>query len=112
MVTTSKKADKPTNNASSGKKKVKPTVSKHKVKNIPPKAMLTFGKQNYLLMGIGIALVFVGIVLMSGGDMPSPEVWDENIIYGFRRTVLAPILIVAGLVVEIFAIFKNYHIEE
>jgi hypothetical protein len=39
--------------------------------------------------------------------MPSPDVWDDSIIYSFRRTVLAPIVIIIGLVVEIFAIFKK-----
>ena len=58
-------------------------------------------------MGIGAGLVFLGMILMLGGSMPSDDVWDESIIYSFRRTVLAPIVIVAGLVVEVFAIFKR-----
>ena len=58
-------------------------------------------------MGIGLGLITLGLILMSGGGMPSPDVWDESIIYGFRRTVLAPFLILAGLIVEIFAIFKK-----
>jgi len=70
-------------------------------------APLLFGKQNYILMGAGFGLILLGLLLMSGGAMPSPDVWDENIIYGFRRTVLAPILMVAGLVVEVIAIFKK-----
>ena len=68
---------------------------------------LLFGKQNYILMGAGFGLILLGLLLMSGGAMPSPDVWDENIIYGFHRTVLAPILMVAGLVVEVIAIFKK-----
>jgi hypothetical protein len=39
--------------------------------------------------------------------MPSPDVWDDNIIYSFRRVTLAPILILAGLAVEVVAIFKK-----
>ena len=58
-------------------------------------------------MGIGFALVLVGMILMSGGQMPSADVWDEDIIYSFRRTVLAPIVILAGLAVEVYAIFKK-----
>ena len=71
------------------------------------KQELVLGRKNYLLIGVGAVLVGLGIILMSGGAMPSPEVWDDNIIYSFRRTVLAPIVILAGLVVEIVAIFKK-----
>jgi hypothetical protein len=58
-------------------------------------------------MGGGVLLIALGLVLMLGGAMPSPDVWDESIIYSFRRTVLAPIFILAGLGVEIYAIFKR-----
>lgn len=68
---------------------------------------LTFSRETYIWMGIGFALVLVGMVLMSGGHMPSADVWDEDIIYSFRRTVLAPIVILAGLAVEVYAIFKK-----
>jgi hypothetical protein len=66
-----------------------------------------FGKNTYRWMLIGVGLIFVGMILMSGGAMPSPEVWDDNIIYSFRRTVIAPVFILAGLGVEIYAIFKR-----
>lgn len=68
---------------------------------------LVFNKTTYIWMGAGIALIFIGLLLMSGGKMPNPETWDDSIIYSFRRTVLAPIVILAGLVVEIVAIFKR-----
>lgn len=68
---------------------------------------LIFKKQNYLLMGLGAGLIFLGMLLMLGGSMPSPDVWDESLIYSFRRTVLAPVVILSGLVVEVFAIFKR-----
>jgi hypothetical protein len=68
---------------------------------------LMFGRQNYLLFAGGLVLIFIGLALMTGGAMPTADVWDENIIYSFRRITLAPILIVAGLVVEIVAIFKK-----
>ena len=70
-------------------------------------AEFTFNSENYKWMGIGVALIVLGMVLMGGGSMPSPDVWDENIIYGFRRTVLAPIVILAGLGLQVFAIFKK-----
>ena len=68
---------------------------------------LPFGKKNYQLIGLGAVLILIGMLLMTGGGMPSPDVWDESIIYSFRRITLAPIVIIAGLVVEIFAIFKD-----
>ena len=71
-----------------------------------PQEMI-FKKENYVLMGAGAGLIFLGMLLMLGGSMPSPDVWDDSIIYSFRRTVLAPLVILAGLVVEIYAIFKR-----
>ncbi|MBR9922085.1 MAG: DUF3098 domain-containing protein [Bacteroidetes bacterium] len=72
-----------------------------------PTAEMVFDKQNYIWMGAGIVLIVLGLLLMSGGGMDDPNSWDANKIYGFRRTVLSPILLVAGLVVEIYAIFKK-----
>ena len=69
---------------------------------------LVFGRENYKWMLIGIAIMAVGFVCMSGGSMPSPDVWDESIIYSPMRIIVAPILILAGLAVEVYAIFvKN-----
>ncbi|NOT37962.1 MAG: DUF3098 domain-containing protein [Saprospiraceae bacterium] len=67
---------------------------------------VTYGMKQYRYVFIGIGLLVIGFFLMSGGNMPSPDVWDENIIYGFRRTVAAPIFLLAGLIVQIWAIFK------
>ncbi len=72
-----------------------------------PQMELIFGRENYILMAVGAALVAIGLLLMSGGAMPSPEEWDPDRIYSFRRTVLAPLVIIAGLIVEIVAIFKR-----
>ncbi len=72
-----------------------------------PLQEFTYGKKHIRIVLIGLALIAVGLVLMSGGHMPSPEVWDESIIYSFRRTVLAPAFIIAGLAVQVYAIFKS-----
>ena len=58
-------------------------------------------------MGAGAGLILLGMLLMMGGSMPNPDVWDDSLIYSFRRTVLAPFVILAGLGVEIYAIFKK-----
>ncbi|MEM0993582.1 MAG: DUF3098 domain-containing protein [Bacteroidota bacterium] len=70
------------------------------------KEPLLFGRKNYLMMLLGAGIVVLGMFLMSGGGMPDPDTWDEDIIYSTRRTILAPIVILSGLVIEIFAIFK------
>ncbi len=72
-----------------------------------PEVELLFGREHYILMGAGAVLVALGLLLMSGGSMPSSDVWDDGLIYSFRRTVLAPIVILTGLVIEIVAIFKK-----
>ena len=69
-------------------------------------AELIFNRRNYLLLGVGALLMAIGIALMAGGSMEDPNVWDESVIYSTRRMVLAPIFMLAGLVVEIFAIFR------
>jgi hypothetical protein len=68
---------------------------------------LIFGRSNYLFMGLGVALVAIGLLLMSGGSMPSPEVWEPQVIYSGRRTVLAPLVILSGFGVVVYAIFKS-----
>lgn len=51
--------------------------------------------------------MILGMLLMAGGAMPSPDVWDESLIYAFRRITLAPIVILGGLGVITYAIFKK-----
>ncbi len=92
----------PTTSTRTVSTRTRQTVSTPKVK-----AELIFGRQNYIWMGIGVGLITIGLFLMAGGRMPSPDVWEADRIYSFRRITLAPILIVAGLVVEIYAIFKR-----
>lgn len=81
-----------------------PTTSRASVST--PVEMI-FSKEQFKWMGIGLALIALGFVLMAGGSMPDPEVWDESIIYSTRRTVIAPIVVLLGLGVEIYAIFKK-----
>jgi Protein of unknown function (DUF3098) len=88
--------------------KAAPTAQRAKAPVFTPKnTMLIFGRTNYMLMLVGLALIGLGLVMMSGGAMPDPNTWDENLIYNPRRIVLGPAIILLGLVVEIVAIFKN-----
>jgi hypothetical protein len=66
-----------------------------------------FTKDNYRWMLIGIVVIAIGMFLMSGGASKDPNVFDPNEVYSKRRITVAPILIIAGLVIEIFAIFKR-----
>ncbi len=114
MSKTKKKVVVTTNKKSS---KAEPTVSRRKAASQATSSKgsshpLIFNKTNYMLMLGGIGLIALGLVLMSGGAMPSPDVWDESIIYSWRRTVLAPLVIILGLVLEIYAIFKRTTEEE
>jgi hypothetical protein len=66
-----------------------------------------FGKDNYLWMIIGIAIVGLGLILMGGGKSKDPNVFDPNQVYSFTRITVAPILILIGLGIEIYALFKR-----
>lgn len=68
---------------------------------------LLFGKNNYMWILAGVGLMALGFALMGGGAMPSPDVWDPEVIYSFRRTVLAPVVILAGLGFQFVAIFAK-----
>ena len=65
-----------------------------------------FGKENFRLMLIGIAFIMVGFLLMIGGGSEDPTKFNPEI-FSFRRITLAPILILTGFVIEIFAIMKK-----
>lgn len=67
------------------------------------KTML-FGKTNYLIVLIGIALIALGMILMMGGGSDDPDVFNPKM-FNFQRITLAPILVLLGFVVEIVAIF-------
>jgi len=65
-----------------------------------------FGKENYMWMLIGIACIFVGFLLMSGGGSKDPNVFNPDI-FSFRRITLAPVVVLIGFIIEIYAILKK-----
>ncbi len=65
------------------------------------------GKENYLLLVIGFAIIVLGFVLMIGGKSQDPLVFNEEEIFSFRRITLAPIIVLAGFIFEIWAIMKK-----
>ena len=69
--------------------------------------LFLFDKTNYYIMFAGLALILLGFVLMAGGKSTDPHVFNKEEIYSFRRITLAPILIIAGFVVEVVAIMRK-----
>ncbi|MEO6550901.1 MAG: DUF3098 domain-containing protein [Ferruginibacter sp.] len=66
-----------------------------------------FGKDNYMLMLAGLILLAIGFFLMGGGKSPDPKVFNDDDVYSTTRITVAPILIIAGFIIEIFAIMRK-----
>lgn len=71
-----------------------------------PKREFIFQKRNYLYMFVGLALITLGFILMSGGSDDDPNIFNPEI-YNFRRIRLAPTLVLIGLGIEVYAILLN-----
>ena len=65
-----------------------------------------FGRDNYLWVIIGLAFLIIGFLLMIGGGSDDPDVFNEAI-FNFRRLTLAPILVLIGFGIQIYAIMKR-----
>ena len=63
--------------------------------------------KNYKLMLIGLAVIVLGFILMSGGGSDDPNVFNYEM-FNFRRITLAPILVIGGFAFEIYAIMKRF----
>ena len=70
-----------------------------------------FRKTNYILMIIGVVLVVVGLFCLAGGAAANPEQFNPEV-FNPRRTVVADILILLGLVTEIFAIMWHPRVKQ
>ena len=62
-----------------------------------------FKKKNYMILIGGLVLILLGITLMIGGGSEDPTQFSDEI-FNFQRLTLAPILIVSGFVMGVFAI--------
>ena len=65
------------------------------------KLLLT--KKNYMIICIGLIFILIGYILMSGGESNDPNIFNEEI-YSFRRIRIAPLLVLIGLGIQIYAI--------
>lgn len=79
---------------------------KENIKTEKHTRIFLFSKRNYVLLLIGLGLIGLGFLLMIGGGSDDPNVFSDDL-FSFRRITLAPILILAGYIVEIFAIMSR-----
>ena len=62
-----------------------------------------FGKENYMILWIGIAIIVIGFLLMIGGGAEDPAGFSEEI-FSTRRLTVAPMAVLSGFAVIFFAI--------
>ena len=86
-----------------------PSTAAKKTNVFAPKGNQTFlfDKENYMWMIGGIVLILAGFFLMAGGKSPDPHGFNYDEIYSFRRITLAPIIILLGFGIEVYAIMKK-----
>jgi hypothetical protein len=65
-----------------------------------------FGKENIMWMLVGIGVILIGFLLMAGGGSTDPKVFNPEI-FSTRRITVAPVLVILGLAIEIYAIMKK-----
>ena len=65
-----------------------------------------FESINYKILLIGLGVIALGFILMSGGGSDDPKVFSEDI-FSFRRIKLAPTVVLIGFGITIYSIFKN-----
>lgn len=71
------------------------------------KENFALAKENYVLLIIGFIIIVLGFILMIGGKSDDPTVFNEEEIFSFRRITLAPIVVLAGFIFEIWAIMRK-----
>ncbi|WP_418983524.1 DUF3098 domain-containing protein [Alistipes sp.] len=73
----------------------------------PENPRLPLTRRNYVILAAGFLVILLGFVLMAGGGSDSPDEFNYAM-FSWRRITLAPILVIGGFVVEIYAIMKRY----
>jgi len=72
-----------------------------------PKPGFALAKENYRYLIIGFVIIIVGFLLMMGGKSPDANVFNPDQLFSFRRITLAPVVVLAGFIFEIWAIMKK-----
>jgi Protein of unknown function (DUF3098) len=98
--------------ASKVKKTVTPNVTKNiglksQASSLAPDLPFVFERDNYIVMVAGIAVIIVGFLLMMGSSNDNPATFPTEEIYSFRRITLAPMVVMIGFIIEIYAILKR-----
>ena len=91
-------------------KETKPTpkaAAKPAEKQVVQESRPVFAKDNYKIMIAGLAVIVIGFLLMMGGASDDPNSFKPEEVYSFRRITLAPIVIVLGLMIEVYAIMRK-----
>ena len=70
------------------------------------KQTFVFGKKNYIIMAIGIGIMILGYILMSGGGSDDPNQFNADI-FNAQRIGWAPFLILTGLLALIYTIMSK-----
>ena len=65
-----------------------------------------FEKVNYKILLVGIAVIAIGFILMSGGGSDNPDIFNPDV-FSFRRIRLAPTMVLIGFGITIYSILKN-----
>lgn len=65
-----------------------------------------FKRKNYIFMLIGLGVISLGFILMSGGGSDDPNIFKSDI-FNFQRISLAPALVLIGFAIEVYAILLN-----
>jgi hypothetical protein len=82
-------------------------MSKQKnVKQVSNDVEFAIGKENFKYIAIGVGILVIGFLLMSGGKTTDPNVFNPEI-FSFRRITLAPIIVVGGFAFIGWAIMKK-----
>ncbi|AXG68428.1 hypothetical protein KORDIASMS9_00643 [Kordia sp. SMS9] len=75
-----------------------------------PQTGFVFGKKNYKFMFIGLAVIALGFILMAGGGSDDPNVFNEEI-FSMRRIHIAPMVVILGFAIEVYAILLNPNLD-
>ena len=66
------------------------------------KRNLAFGRMNFILLAVGMLVVIIGFILMSGGSS-SEEAYNPDI-FSDRRIKVAPLVCLVGFVSMVYAV--------
>lgn len=73
---------------------------------------MAFDRVNYRLLLIGIGIVILGYVLMSGGGSGDPNMFDATEVFSTRRITVAPLVCLIGYVFVAYAIMRKSRAEQ